>query len=76
MEKKVEKNFKCEICEKSFSTTQNHKQHVNCVHGKDKRFICNVCNKTFGSQKELTEHVKSIHQEIHKICPIRLAQDI
>ena len=37
MEKKVEKNVKCEICEKVFSSKKNHKRHVTHVHKKDKQ---------------------------------------
>ena len=62
MEKRVEKNYNCEICEKRFSSKQNKNQHANRVHGDEKQFICNVCNKIFVSLKDLTAHVKSSHQ--------------
>ena len=48
------KNFICEICEKTYSTTQNKDQHISIVHGEVKKFECNVCSKTFGHNIELT----------------------
>ena len=32
MEKKVEKNSKCEICKKCFSSKQSQKQHITLIH--------------------------------------------
>ena len=59
----MKKKFKCEICEKSFSTNPSKNQHVAIAHGgKVKTFSCNVCNKIFRKESLLSSHVK-IHHE-------------
>ena len=47
------KIFKCEICEKTFSTNQSMSQHISIVHGEAKNFECNVCSKNFGHKHEV-----------------------
>ena len=37
MEKKVEKNFKCEICEKKFSSKNYQNLHKNRVHENNRK---------------------------------------
>ena len=46
-------NFQCEICEKTFSTKKYQKEHIGIVHGEVKAFECNVCSKTFPYKNEL-----------------------
>ena len=58
-----QKKFKCEICEKTFSTNHIKNQHIRNAHGKVEIFTCNVCNKTFGKNHQLTLHQKYYHQE-------------
>ena len=55
--------FKCEICEKSFSTKGSKKLHITAVHGEVNIFACNVCSKTFREKKNLTSHIKNLHNE-------------
>ena len=62
MAKKEEKNFKCEICEKTFSSQQYQNQHISRVHGEVGQFICNVCSRTFGSQMALKLHISNYHK--------------
>ena len=69
MEEVVEKKFKCEICEKSFSSKTSQDHHISRVHGEEKLFICNVCTKSFKIQPELTMHIANNHQQgKHHIC--------
>ena len=60
MEKNNEKNFKCEICEKVFSSNQVKSKHVNNVHGEEQQL---VCNKAFGSDNELPKNIKINHHQ-------------
>ena len=43
-------NFKCEICEKHFSTNSTKNEHISTIHGRVKKFVCNICSKNFGRQ--------------------------
>ena len=63
MEEKVEKNFKCEICEKDFSRKGYLNKHKTRVHTEDKQFICNVCCSSFTLQHKLNSHISNYHQK-------------
>ena len=59
----VNQNFKCEVCEKSFATTNSKLRHIKLVHGEEeKTIICNVCSKVFREEKELQKHLKAVHE--------------
>ena len=60
---KPQNKFKCEICEKSFSTNQSKNQHIRNTHGQVKIFTCNVCGRIFGKNQQLTLHQKNYHQQ-------------
>lgn len=64
------KNFACEICEKTFSTNKNKKQHLKIVHGELKIFECNVCGKTFGRNQELMIHMENNHKTKDLNCKL------
>ncbi|KAJ4448812.1 hypothetical protein ANN_00203 [Periplaneta americana] len=51
----VQKPFKCEICQKSFTRLQQLRRHA-VSHKIDKPFKCDICEKNFGHQLELKKH--------------------
>ena len=70
METKSKKIFNCEICDKSLSSNEIRKKHINIVHGDEKRFVCNVCSRFFGLKMELTIHMQNYHHGEHHTCKI------
>ena len=59
---KLEDNFKCEICEKTFQNNKSKSQHIRSSHGEANIFTCNVCNRTFETKYGLNSHLKNHHQ--------------
>ena len=57
----VEKNYKCEFCEKSFSLLYNLKNHIKIIHDCNKVENCNICSKLFSTKGTLTTHIKRVH---------------
>ena len=53
-----EKNFKCDLCGKSFWHPWHVKRHINAVHKKLKPASCDVCGKSFDSER----YLKKFHQ--------------
>jgi len=53
----------CEICGKSFYTTQYLRKHVTRTHGK-LRIICSYCLKRFSRKDNLLKHTKKFHQKL------------
>ena len=58
-----QKNSKCEICEKCFTSKNSKEKHIGIVHGEEKEFECNVCSRVFGNPKTHLNHVKNSHQK-------------
>ncbi|KPJ01318.1 Zinc finger protein Xfin [Papilio xuthus] len=53
---------KCTQCEKTFTTINKRKEHVQRVHlGLNKRNKCNHCDERFGSFSLKTKHMLEIH---------------
>ena len=46
---KMPKNFKCEICEESFTTKQIIDNHVKRIHEGLKEIKCRICTEVFTS---------------------------
>ena len=55
--------FKCELCEKSFTTKGNLKTHVEKVHEGKKPIKCGFCEETFEQKVTLNKHIVSVHEE-------------
>ena len=62
------RDFKCSLCEATFSTQRSLNRHVKVVHEKNLPFKCseNDCDKSFGEQHRLKNHVKEVHEGIRK----------
>ena len=54
---KGHKDFKCDICDKSFS---NLRKHIKIVHTKNHK--CNSCDKKFFLPSLLKKHTKNFHE--------------
>jgi hypothetical protein len=49
-------NFKCKICDKSFSTKQSLDRHLNRKYKCDRIIICHKCGLTFKTKQHLHNH--------------------
>lgn len=49
------KPYKCEHCDKGFTTFYRMKEHIT-VHTKEKPYTCEVCNKRFACRSNLGQH--------------------
>ena len=65
--KREPKNFKCEKCDKTFTTKQNFIEHENVIHKGLKLHKCEICDKTFRWRNYLYAHKKSEHPKIPNI---------
>ncbi|XP_045204445.2 zinc finger protein 729-like [Mercenaria mercenaria] len=70
----VELQYKCETCNKAFSTENVLKAHIefqhSSLHSKNKSFICQVCNKEFNKRYRYLLHIE-MHQGIKRyVCDI------
>ena len=58
----TEKRFKCGICNRSFSTGTEVREHMLTHQAPDgKYFKCDLCNKAFSQSKSLKSHVNAVH---------------
>ena len=71
--KKVDKKFKCSICDVRFTQSDKLKIHIASVHEGQKPFKCSIFNASFTQLGSLKTHIKRVH-EGHKpklvICRI------
>lgn len=61
----VEKTFKCDSCEKMFSSKANLDRHA-ILHNK-KTIVCNSCDTKFSGISELNNHIKLKHEQQEKL---------
>ena len=52
----------CNLCGKSFKTSEHLKQHDTQVH-QERRFQCNLCQQKFASSGSLNRHISTIHNK-------------
>ena len=66
-----ERNFKCEICHKSFGKKGHLKEHINEGHFKVRKHKCDICGRRFARKNVFDQHKNITHQkeEIHS-CAI------
>ena len=60
----VSKNYKCGLCENSFSTAKSLTRHISSLHEK-KKFRCNICSKEFGRKDNIMAHTRKFHEGHH-----------
>ena len=58
------KNFKCNVCNRIFSTKQKLSEHVE--NNQEKRHNCKFCGIRFGSNKSMRTNKKDIHEKQRK----------
>ena len=59
--------FKCQQCDKAYSTKAHLKSHIHSAH-EGLKYICNQCEKQYTEQNSLTKHVKSAHYGVRYTC--------
>ena len=58
---KKKKPFKCDVCDKSFTSNKLLKKHTHSVHDKNKPFKCDVCSYYFSNLGTLNRHTATFH---------------
>ncbi|XP_055543700.1 gastrula zinc finger protein XlCGF57.1-like [Wyeomyia smithii] len=65
-----ERNYACQSCTNSYTSSRNLRRHVKSAHLGEKPFVCDLCGKEF-SQKTILEAHHSTHvQEKNYCCPV------
>lgn len=54
--------FQCTVCEKSFSTSYNYKQHIGTHFADQQKFHCKDCKISFAWKSTLNKHIASNHR--------------
>ncbi|KAI3363367.1 hypothetical protein L3Q82_011982 [Scortum barcoo] len=52
-------DFRCHLCDKSFSSSHHLTNHAFRMHSKDRDFLCAVCGETLESTESLNVHLQS-----------------
>lgn len=60
MAKLTKMKINCPVCSKEL-WLQNLKNHIECVHKKNKTHDCHICKKKFYCKSNLNRHIKEIH---------------
>ena len=55
------KDYKCEICEKSFTESKTLQNHIKIKHTGLLEHQCDICKKSYCTKGELNRHVKNVH---------------
>merc|ERR1712062_568032 len=61
------KRFKCNQCQKGFSSKKYLIEHVESVH-EGVKFQCDQCSKTYTYRNGLHDHIQSDHQGVTYNC--------
>ncbi len=67
-----DKPYKCSICSKAFSNSQELTHHHSTVHPKIS-YKCSLCSKAFSTSQELTHHHSTVHSKVSykcELCPM------
>ena len=63
-----EKDFKCDLCNKSFRTKSGVINHITEVHLDIRKFPCSVCNKSFHTKIKMKKHTLCHSTERPLVC--------
>ncbi|XP_072757753.1 uncharacterized protein [Anoplolepis gracilipes] len=69
------KNFHCSVCNKTFSTAYNYKQHIGIHFTDQQKFHCKDCGISFAWKSTLNKHIVNNHsldgpqKFVCDICP-------
>ena len=66
--KAPDRNFKCKLCPKSFSSKNGLKFHEQTVHKSTEPIICEVCQKEFYHRSLYISHKLHAHGEKKVVC--------
>ena len=64
------KDFKCDQCEKAFTSATTLSQHIDVVHRDKKSFTCPECGHSFGRRGSLKTHMSLHSSEFPFKCNI------
>jgi len=75
-ESKIKNCYDCDLCEKSFRSKPEFKNHLNSVHDNaDELFVCSPCGKIFKSEATKIQHDKMAHKFRCDICHKEFADE-
>ena len=57
-----EMEYKCKLCDQSYSDKQQLKEHISNIHHGMKKHKCEKCDKTYTDQRNLRIHLKNYHK--------------
>ena len=55
-------SWKCNSCDREFSSSLTMKAHVKSAHEGNKDLNCDVCGKNFASIQGLVSHIRCLHE--------------
>ena len=58
----MDKDHKCDICEKTFRNPSDLSNHILTTHDCRKNEKCNICGKFFCTKYDLKKHINSVHE--------------
>lgn len=59
---KERKRFKCEQCDKRFTTNADLNKHSNAIHQRLRLHECDLCGKNFSQRNNLKRHLEEVHR--------------
>uniref|UniRef100_A0ABM0MXR6 Spindle pole body component 110-like n=1 Tax=Saccoglossus kowalevskii TaxID=10224 RepID=A0ABM0MXR6_SACKO len=62
LQQKDGEEYKCHLCNKTYSSKRNRARHVKDVHQNTDSFKCSLCDKSFKTQQNRREHAR-VHEK-------------
>ena len=64
MKSHVVKTFKCQKCEKEYSSSKSLNEHMKVKHNENaEKVVCSLCKMTFTKKNSLSHHLNMIHKK-------------